>query len=67
MATSHQIEVAAGNEEQYAAWNGDEGERWVAHPEFFDASVSGIGSTGGAAQVGAVTADHPVVSGWEAI
>ena len=36
MATSHQIEVAAGNEEQYAAWNGDEGERWVAHPEFFD-------------------------------
>ena len=35
--------------------------------EFFDASVSGIGSPGGAAQVGAVTADHPVVSGWEAI
>jgi SAM-dependent methyltransferase len=42
MTTSHQIEVAAGNEEQYAAWNGDEGERWVAHPEFFDASVRNL-------------------------
>jgi NAD-dependent dihydropyrimidine dehydrogenase PreA subunit len=35
--------------------------------EFFDDSVSGIGSPGGAAQVGAVTADHPTVAGWEAL
>lgn len=39
---SHQIEVAAGNEEQYAAWNGDEGEQWAAHPEFYDASVRNL-------------------------
>jgi ferredoxin len=35
--------------------------------EFFNESVSGIGSPGGAAQVGAVAADHPTVAAWEAI
>jgi len=35
--------------------------------EFFDDAVSGIGSPGGAAQVGAVAGDHPVVAGWEAL
>jgi SAM-dependent methyltransferase len=32
-------EVAHGNHEQYAAWNGDEGDLWAGHPEFFDNSV----------------------------
>ncbi|RYU11630.1 class I SAM-dependent methyltransferase [Nocardioides iriomotensis] len=31
--------LAAGNEEQYAAWNGDEGRHWAAHPEFYDRSI----------------------------
>lgn len=31
--------VAVGNREQDAAWNGEEGELWAAHPGFFDASV----------------------------
>ena len=35
--------------------------------EFFNEGVSGIGSPGGAAQVGAVAADHPTVAGWEAL
>lgn len=34
--------LAAGNEEQYAAWNGDEGTHWAAHPEFYDASVRNL-------------------------
>jgi ferredoxin len=34
---------------------------------FFGDGVSGLGSPGGAAQVGAVAADHPTVAGWEAI
>ena len=42
MTTSDRIEVAAGNEEQYVAWNGDEGEQWAAHPEFYDASVRNL-------------------------
>ena len=32
-------DVAPGNRDQDAAWNGDEGEVWAAHPEFFDSSV----------------------------
>ena len=32
--------------------------------EFFNADVSGLGSPGGAASVGAVAADHPVVASW---
>jgi hypothetical protein len=35
--------------------------------EFFNEDVSGIGSPGGAAQVGPVTADHPVVAAWPAV
>ena len=35
--------------------------------EFFNDGVSGIGSPGGAAQVGAVAADHPTVAGWEVV
>ena len=34
--------------------------------EFFADSVSGIGSPGGAAQVGAVEADHPLVTAFQA-
>jgi ferredoxin len=34
--------------------------------EFFGDSVSGLGSPGGAAQVGSTTADHPTVAGWTA-
>jgi NAD-dependent dihydropyrimidine dehydrogenase PreA subunit len=34
--------------------------------EFFADSVSGIGSPGGAAQVGPTTADHPTVAAWAA-
>ena len=34
--------------------------------EFFSDSVSGLGSPGGAAQVGATTADHPTVAAWAA-
>ena len=32
--------------------------------EFFGADVSGLGSPGGAAQVGAAGVDHPAVAAW---
>jgi ferredoxin len=35
--------------------------------EFFTDAVSGLGSPGGAAQVGASPADHPRVAAWAAI
>ncbi len=34
--------------------------------EFFTDSVSGLGSPGGAAQVGPVASDHPTVAAWSA-
>ena len=34
-----QLSVAPGNNDQLAAWDGDEGAVWAAHPEFFDSSV----------------------------
>jgi hypothetical protein len=34
--------------------------------EFFGPAVSDLGSPGGAADVGAVTCDHPVVAAWPA-
>ena len=34
--------------------------------EFFEPHVSGLGSPGGAADVGAMTCDHPVVAAWPA-
>jgi SAM-dependent methyltransferase len=34
--------LAAGNHEQYAAWNGDEGTHWALHQEFYDASVRNL-------------------------
>ena len=34
--------------------------------EFFEPQVSGLGSPGGAADVGAMTCDHPVVAAWPA-
>jgi NAD-dependent dihydropyrimidine dehydrogenase PreA subunit len=34
--------------------------------EWFGEAMSGIGSPGGAAQVGPSTVDHPVVAGWDA-
>ena len=33
------LSVAPGNNDQLAAWDGDEGAVWAAHPEFFDSSV----------------------------
>jgi ferredoxin len=33
--------------------------------EFFEDSVTGLGSPGGAAAVGAVAQDHPTVAAWE--
>lgn len=33
--------------------------------EFFEDSVTGLGSPGGAAQVGPTTKDHPTVAGWQ--
>jgi ferredoxin len=35
--------------------------------EWFADSVSGVGSPGGAAQVGPSGVDHPTVAGWEAV
>ena len=35
--------------------------------EWFADNVSGLGSPGGAAQVGPAAVDHPVVAGWEAV
>ena len=35
--------------------------------EWFNESVSGLGSPGGAAQVGPAAVDHPVVAAWEAV
>lgn len=40
----HHVAVARGNEEQFSAWNGDEGTHWAAHPEFFDATVRNLHS-----------------------
>jgi ubiquinone/menaquinone biosynthesis C-methylase UbiE len=31
--------VGAGNEEQFKAWNGDEGQYWAKHPAYFDEAV----------------------------
>src|SRR4030067_311386 len=33
--------------------------------EYFNDEISGVGSPGGAAQVGPVAVDHPVVAGWQ--
>ena len=38
----------------------------AVNTEFFGDSVSGLGSPGGAAQVGPTTADHPTVASWAA-
>jgi ferredoxin len=35
--------------------------------EYFSDAVSGVGSPGGAAQVGPSNVDHPVVAGWAAV
>ncbi len=40
---------------QFTAWNA----------EFFDDDYTGLGSPGGAAEVGATKADHPEVAEWE--
>jgi SAM-dependent methyltransferase len=36
------IEVGAGNEEQYAAWNGEEGLLWVRDAAFYDDAVRAL-------------------------
>jgi SAM-dependent methyltransferase len=35
----NEMSVAAGNEAQARAWDGDEGEVWARHPRFFESSV----------------------------
>jgi ferredoxin len=35
--------------------------------EWFNDDISGLGSPGGAAQVGPAAVDHPVVAAWQAI
>jgi ferredoxin len=35
--------------------------------EWFNEEISGVGSPGGAAQVGPAAVDHPVVAGWAAV
>jgi hypothetical protein len=35
--------------------------------EWFNDTISGIGSPGGAAQVGPSSVDHPVVAAWPAV
>ena len=45
----------------------DEWKNFTAvNAEFFTEEIAGYTSPGGAAQVGAVDKDHPVVAGWEA-
>ena len=39
MAAQRSIVVAPSNEAQRAAWDGDEGAYWAAHPDHFDRSV----------------------------
>jgi SAM-dependent methyltransferase len=41
MGETHTLTVAAGNEQQAAAWEGDEGEFWAAHASRFDDSIAG--------------------------
>jgi SAM-dependent methyltransferase len=41
MAT-RRIEIAPENQDQFAAWNGEEGEQWAADAEFFDAAIHHI-------------------------
>jgi len=35
--------------------------------EWFNENISGVGSPGGAAQVGPSNVDHPVVAGWPTV
>lgn len=37
--TASQLVIGRGNEDQAAAWDGDEGEQWAARPEFYDSSI----------------------------
>ncbi|MEK7917706.1 ferredoxin [Burkholderia contaminans] len=39
----------------------------AANREFFDTNVSGLGSPGGASDVGKTACDHPLVAAWPAI
>jgi SAM-dependent methyltransferase len=34
-----QLEIGAGNEGQVEAWDGDEGDLWSQHPDFFDDAI----------------------------
>ena len=36
---TQQVIIGTGNEDQLAAWNGDEGSHWAAHSDFYDAAV----------------------------
>lgn len=36
---AHQLVIGTGNEEQAAAWDGDEGRQWAQRPAFYDAGV----------------------------
>ena len=37
--TTMEFLVGAGNEEQFSAWNGDEGQYWAEHSAYFDEAV----------------------------
>lgn len=37
--SNNELVVAAGNEGQLEAWDGDEGRRWAENPAFYDASI----------------------------
>jgi len=39
----------------------------AVNAEWFNDNVAGVGSPGGAAQVGPSAIDHPVVAGWETV
>src|SRR5262245_25378383 len=40
MVMTNSIHVDPSNIDQQRAWNGDEGDYWAAHPEYFDRSVA---------------------------
>ncbi len=40
MAAANAVHVDSSNIDQLRAWDGDEGEYWVDHAEYFDRSIA---------------------------
>src|SRR5829696_2744294 len=40
MSTTNSMSIDPSNSEQLRAWDGEEGEYWAAHPEYFDRSIA---------------------------